>query len=266
MRQRIENDHRRRLDPDAVQQAAHGFLRDPMRRLAGVGHVEMLGLDLAHTLFALRPRVAARGRVGVFGVQQQVAPQTPESVERRRPFGLLDRGERRELLHRQRAAFGLPVERRVLRIGADAVFPIGSKIAADGFELVSELLLDQSRNNRGRSPVAGAARRIWRSRRERTRLRRGSGRCFPVGCRTSEQRRAGSPAIRRFEGTSAGRRGSRPRAAAGRRRTTASNTGACTPSAPLRHPDPATRRANGSASGRRAAAGRGRRWRPRRNI
>src|ERR1035438_842907 len=114
-----------------------------MRRLAGVGHMEMFGLDLTHALFALRPRVAARGRVGVFGVEQQIAPQTPQSLERRRPFGLLERGERGQLLDRQREAFGLPVESCVLRVGADAVLPIGSKVAADGLELVSELLLDR---------------------------------------------------------------------------------------------------------------------------
>ena len=102
----------------------------------------MFGLDLTHALFALRPRVAARGGVGVFGIEQQIAPQTPQPLERRRPFRLLERGQRGQLLDRQRAAFGLSIESCVLRVGADAVFPIGSKVAADGLELVSELLLD----------------------------------------------------------------------------------------------------------------------------
>ena len=151
-----------------------------MRGLAGVRDMEMFGLDLAHALLAFRPRIAARGGISVLGVEQQIAPQAPHSARAAAPIRAVASAASEDSFSTASARLSVcAVQRGVLRVGADAVFPIGPKVAADGLELVCRTSSRSSRNNREKSPVADAARRIWHSSGGRIRPRRGPDRCFP---------------------------------------------------------------------------------------
>ena len=140
--QRIEDEHSRCGDMDAVGQLTERAVDDGFEILAGAAGVIVLGTELTHALLAARAGVAGPGCEGVFGVEGQILPEVADLRTRSGQVGVEEGGQGGEFFGRTGALLQSAVECDKTGIGSQPVFPVGAKAAADGLQLRPEVLID----------------------------------------------------------------------------------------------------------------------------